>query len=143
MGGGGGRKGEGERWSCAGSVSAWSLSQDYAALGPACVSIQCPPPLLLTPPTPPHLLVSSLYTLLLCDQRFSKLRCYLCKKPEGACIQCEDCYKAYHAMCAQKHNCYVTWKKAEDGVLVGGLVNFFCVDGTLMPGLGQLRTTIV
>ncbi len=61
-------------------------------------------------------------------QRFVKLRCYLCKKPEGACIQCEDCYKAYHAMCAQKHNCYVTWRKGEDGSLVRFLADAPCTE---------------
>ena len=50
-------------------------------------------------------------------QRFQKLHCYLCKKQEGACIQCEDCYKAYHAMCAQKHNCCVVWRKVNDIVV--------------------------
>lgn len=33
------------------------------------------------------------------------LRCYLCKKHEGACIQCRDrfCFAAFHPSCARKH----------------------------------------
>ncbi len=50
-------------------------------------------------------------------QRFKKLHCYLCRKQGGACIQCEDCYKAYHPMCAQKNNCYFTWREVDGAVV--------------------------
>jgi hypothetical protein len=60
---------------------------------------------------------STFLLLSVCMQRFQKLRCYLCKLPVGACIQCEDCFRAYHAMCAQKHNCCVVWRKVNDIVV--------------------------
>lgn len=48
-------------------------------------------------------------------QRFN-MKCYLCNKVKaGACLQCEDCYKSYHPMCAQKANCYFTWTVDVDG----------------------------
>lgn len=37
-------------------------------------------------------------------------------------MQCEDCYKAYHPMCAQKNNNYLTWRKVDDIVVRPPLV---------------------
>jgi hypothetical protein len=50
-------------------------------------------------------------------QRYN-LNCYLCnKKKAGACMQCEDCYKAFHPMCAQKANCFMSWHEVKGAVV--------------------------
>lgn len=71
-------------------------------------------------------------------QRYG-LNCYLCqKKKAGACLQCEDCYKAFHPMCAQQAGCYLTWQETVGG---GSVSNdcFLCLCVALSTTLAHRK----
>lgn len=55
-------------------------------------------------------------------------KCYLCKKPRGACIQCSktNCFLAYHVTCAQDNGLYLKLKAHNSHFDGGNETRSFC-----------------
>ncbi|KAL1923953.1 uncharacterized protein VTP21DRAFT_6988 [Calcarisporiella thermophila] len=56
-----------------------------------------------------------------------KLKCYICKKRMGACIQCDHkfCFAAYHVMCGRRAKLYMKMKAAGSHY-DGGILRSYC-----------------